>query len=90
MMKNSTLQKLSFGELKSKHRVLSKMLYLVGLATLICVLVMLYSIINAAGISLLNILFGVLAIALTLYLYNLSNMDTQVFEEMWMRRYQKD
>ncbi len=86
-MKNSTLKNLSFNELRSKHRFLSRMLYVVGAATLVCILVMLYSILNTAGVSFLNILFGGLAIALTIYLYKLSNRDTEIHEEMWMRKF---
>jgi Ca2+/Na+ antiporter len=87
-MKKSTLKNLSFSELKAKHRWLSRMLYIVGAATLVCILVMLYTIIRSSGLGFLNVVFATLAVCLTVYLYRLSSRDSEVYEEMWMRKFQ--
>lgn len=88
-MENSTLQNLPFSELRSKSKALSKMLYVVGAATMLSIFAMLYSILNTSGVGISNLVLGILALSLTIYLYALSNRDSVLHQEMWKRKFRK-
>lgn len=88
-MKTSTLKKLSFNELRNKDKAMRRTLYFVGTACILSIFGMLYFILSSAGIGMMNILLGAVSLGLTVYLYRLSDAETQVHEEIWMRIFRK-
>ena len=86
-MKNSTFQNLSFTELRSRSKNVSKLLYIVALAAMFSIFAMPFVILSTQGVGVLNLVLGALAIGLTVYLYRLSIHDSEMHQEMWKRKF---
>ena len=86
-MENSTLQNLSFTELRSRSKNIGKLLYIVALAAMFSIFAMPFVILSTQGVGVLNLVLGALAIGLTVYLYRLSIRDSKMHQEMWKRKF---